>query len=81
MALRARNSLPIKHLNHISLVCKDLVQSVAFYRDVLGFVEIRRPQSFDFEGSWYAPPTTAFFARSWLEIRLVLARSPSFVQL
>jgi len=33
-------------------VCKDLDKSVAFYRDLLGFEEVRRPQSFDFEGSW-----------------------------
>ncbi|CAD7704645.1 unnamed protein product [Ostreobium quekettii] len=51
MALR-QGALPLKCLNHVSLVCKDLDKSVAFYRDLLGFEEVRRPQSFDFEGSW-----------------------------
>jgi catechol 2,3-dioxygenase-like lactoylglutathione lyase family enzyme len=27
--------------------------SLRFYTDVLGFVPIRRPGSFDFDGAWY----------------------------
>ena len=48
-------SLPLKSLNHISRNCRDLNASVNFYEHVLGFVPIKRPGSFDFDGSWYVP--------------------------
>ncbi|KAL6626845.1 hypothetical protein ACP70R_030571 [Stipagrostis hirtigluma subsp. patula] len=44
--------LPLASLNHISVVCRSLQSSVNFYRNVLGFVPIRRPGSFDFDGAW-----------------------------
>lgn len=43
--------LPITALHHISLVTRNTQRSVAFYRDVLGFREIKRP-NFDFSGAW-----------------------------
>ncbi|XP_010049979.2 uncharacterized protein LOC104438513 [Eucalyptus grandis] len=46
------NPLQLKSLNHISLVCRSLEKSISFYQNVLGFVPIRRPGSFDFEGAW-----------------------------
>mmetsp|Transcript_27675 Transcript_27675/g.70485 ORF Transcript_27675/g.70485 Transcript_27675/m.70485 type:complete len:216 (-) Transcript_27675:1062-1709(-) len=46
------NTLPLRALNHISRVCSDVKVSCAFYRDVLGFYEVKRPSSFDFEGAW-----------------------------
>ncbi|EXB67322.1 hypothetical protein L484_025804 [Morus notabilis] len=46
------NPLHLKSLNHISLVCRSLVESIDFYQNVLGFVPIRRPGSFDFDGAW-----------------------------
>lgn len=45
-------SLPLRSLNHISLVCRDVDASARFYRDVLGFVEVKRPSSLEFEGCW-----------------------------
>lgn len=45
--------LPLLSLNHVSYVCKSLAASVKFYEDVLGFVLVKRPSSFDFEGAWY----------------------------
>lgn len=41
-------------MNHISKVCSSIDASVAFYRDILGFIVIKRPQSFEesFEGCW-----------------------------
>ena len=39
--------------NHISIVCRSVEASLRFYTDVLGFVPIRRPGSFDFDGAWY----------------------------
>lgn len=49
--------LSLRSVNHISKVCSCLAASVAFYRDVLGFIVVKRPSSFDqsFEGCWCAP--------------------------
>lgn len=46
------NPLHLTSLNHISLVCRSVEQSIDFYQNVLGFVPIRRPGSFDFDGAW-----------------------------
>lgn len=46
------NPLRLKSVNHISLICKSVNESVAFYEKVLGFISIVRPGSFDFEGAW-----------------------------
>ena len=43
---------PPPPLTRSSRVCKDVNSSAQFYRDVLGFLEVQRPSSFDFEGSW-----------------------------
>ena len=43
--------LPIKSVNHIAHVTRDLAASRAFYCDVLGFHEIWRP-NFGFPGAW-----------------------------
>ncbi|XP_015958798.1 glyoxylase I 4 isoform X2 [Arachis duranensis] len=44
--------LPLLSLNHVSFVCKSVTESVQFYEDVLGFVLIKRPSSFKFQGAW-----------------------------
>lgn len=44
--------LPLLSLNHVSFICKSVRNSVRFYEEVLGFVLIKRPSSFDFEGAW-----------------------------
>ncbi|KAL6608298.1 hypothetical protein ACP70R_041361 [Stipagrostis hirtigluma subsp. patula] len=44
--------LPLASLNHISIVCRSVEESLRFYTEVLGFVPIRRPGSFDFDGAW-----------------------------
>jgi catechol 2,3-dioxygenase-like lactoylglutathione lyase family enzyme len=54
-------TIPLLSLNHVSFVCKSVSKSVRFYEDVLGFVLIKRPSSFDFEGAWYALILTCFF--------------------
>lgn len=43
--------LPLVKLHHVSRVTTRLEQAIAFYRDVLGFAEIPRP-NFDFRGAW-----------------------------
>lgn len=44
-------SLPLAHLHHLSYQVSDLEQSLAFYRDVLGFRPIARP-ALKFPGAW-----------------------------
>ncbi|KAJ1385693.1 Vicinal oxygen chelate [Sesbania bispinosa] len=44
--------LPLFSLNHVSFVCKSVSESVKFYENVMGFVLIKRPSSFKFEGAW-----------------------------
>ncbi|WRX27890.1 Glyoxalase/fosfomycin resistance/dioxygenase domain - like 6, partial [Theobroma cacao] len=46
------NPLHLKSLNHVSLVCRSVEESINFYQNILGFVPIRRPGSFDFNGAW-----------------------------
>ncbi|XP_039070827.1 metallothiol transferase FosB-like [Hibiscus syriacus] len=46
------NPLYLKSLNHISLVSRSVEESIDFYQNILGFVPIRRPGSFDFNGAW-----------------------------
>ncbi|GAB2269481.1 Glyoxylase I 4 [Dionaea muscipula] len=46
------NPLHLTSLNHISVVCKSVEESIDFYQNVLGFVPVRRPGSFDFNGAW-----------------------------
>lgn len=48
----SNKQMPLLSLNHVSFICKSVGRSVKFYEDVLGFVLIRRPSSFDFEGAW-----------------------------
>lgn len=43
--------LPIKSVNHLARTTRRLDESRSFYRDVLGFRELRRP-NFSFPGAW-----------------------------
>ncbi|KAM3306286.1 glyoxylase I 4 [Capsicum chacoense] len=45
-------ALPLLSLNHVSLLVKNVWNSVRFYEDVLGFCLIKRPSSFNFNGAW-----------------------------
>nr|GMD58169.1 lactoylglutathione lyase-like [Ipomoea batatas] len=45
-------ALPLLSLNHVSLLVKDVLSSVRFYEDVLGFCLVKRPSSFNFHGAW-----------------------------
>ncbi|XP_026390527.1 uncharacterized protein LOC113286018 [Papaver somniferum] len=44
--------LPLLSLNHISLLCRSLKTSIRFYQEILGFIMIKRPSSFGFDGAW-----------------------------
>ncbi|KAH6765871.1 Lactoylglutathione lyase / glyoxalase I family protein [Perilla frutescens var. hirtella] len=43
---------PLMALNHVSRVCRSVKESIEFYTKVLGFVLMKRPESFDFDGAW-----------------------------
>jgi len=43
--------LPIRSVNHVARLTRHLEESRAFYRDVLGFRELDRP-NFNFPGAW-----------------------------
>ena len=43
--------LPIQAVNHLAVVTRRLEASLRFYRDVLGFREVSRP-NFKFPGAW-----------------------------
>ncbi|KAF5753030.1 hypothetical protein HS088_TW01G00948 [Tripterygium wilfordii] len=45
-------ALPLLSLNHVSLLCRSVWASLQFYEEVLGFVLIKRPSSFNFNGAW-----------------------------
>ncbi|OVA05072.1 Glyoxalase/fosfomycin resistance/dioxygenase domain [Macleaya cordata] len=47
-----RMVMPLLSLNHVSFLCKSVSRSVRFYEQVLGFVLIKRPSSFNFQGAW-----------------------------
>jgi catechol 2,3-dioxygenase-like lactoylglutathione lyase family enzyme len=43
--------LPVTAVNHVAVTTRRLAESTAFYRDVLGFRPVARPE-FDFNGAW-----------------------------
>ncbi|WOL08994.1 hypothetical protein Cni_G17747 [Canna indica] len=45
-------ALPLASLNHISIVCRSVENSLEFYQNVLGFLPVQRPGSFKFDGAW-----------------------------
>nr|GMC67756.1 lactoylglutathione lyase-like [Ipomoea batatas] len=44
--------LPLLSLNHVSILVKDVWDSVRFYEDILGFCSVKRPSSLNFRGAW-----------------------------
>ena len=44
-------TLPLSAVNHVGITTRRVEQSKAFYRDVLGFREVSRP-NFNFRGAW-----------------------------
>lgn len=41
------------YIEHLAIIVTDLDRARRFYAEVLGFPEVRRPESFDFPGAWY----------------------------
>ncbi|XP_051135776.1 glyoxylase I 4 [Andrographis paniculata] len=50
--MKSGNPLQLSSVNHISLVCKSVQQSLDFYQNLLGFAPVRRPGSLKFDGAW-----------------------------
>ena len=47
----AAEPLPIGAVNHVGVMTRRVAESRRFYREVLGFREVSRP-NFDFDGAW-----------------------------
>lgn len=50
-------SLDVKHIDHVTLVVKDLERSRQFYVDLLGMQDVERP-NFGFPGLWFQAGST-----------------------
>lgn len=61
MKENAGNPLHLTSLNHVSLLCRSVDESMNFYNKVLGFIPIRRPESLNFEGAWYPLLALSFY--------------------
>jgi catechol 2,3-dioxygenase-like lactoylglutathione lyase family enzyme len=48
---QAAEPLPIGSVNHVGVMTSRVAESRRFYREVLGFREVSRP-NFDFDGAW-----------------------------
>jgi catechol 2,3-dioxygenase-like lactoylglutathione lyase family enzyme len=57
LAPTAGRAVGVKHIDHVTLVVKDLEESRRFYVEVLGMKEIRRP-AFSFAGLWFQAGAT-----------------------
>ncbi|KAG0583396.1 hypothetical protein M758_3G134600 [Ceratodon purpureus] len=49
---KEKHSLPLKSLNHVSRVCRNVHVTTHFYEKVLGFIPIVRPGALKFDGAW-----------------------------
>jgi glyoxylase I family protein len=58
--------LPLKNLHHVAVATRDPEASIAFYRDVLGFAPLERP-NFNFRGAW--------LFRNGLQVHIIENRS------
>ena len=45
-------ALSLRSLDHVSRVCRDVNATSEFYCEILGFLPVKRPSSFDFDGQW-----------------------------
>uniref|UniRef100_A0A7I4EBV2 VOC domain-containing protein n=1 Tax=Physcomitrium patens TaxID=3218 RepID=A0A7I4EBV2_PHYPA len=49
---KEKHTLPLKSLNHVSRVCRNVHATTHFYEKVLGFIPIVRPGALKFDGAW-----------------------------
>ncbi|XP_024364361.1 glyoxylase I 4 [Physcomitrium patens] len=49
---KEKKTLPLKSLNHVSRVCRNVHITTRFYEKVLGFIPIVRPDALKFDGAW-----------------------------
>lgn len=50
-------AIKVLHIDHVTLIVKDVQASRRFYVDLLGMEEVARP-AFDFEGAWFRAGAT-----------------------
>ena len=51
--------MPLLDLHHVAIKSKNLEETIAFYRDVLGMKQVERPE-FSFPGAWFEMEDTMF---------------------
>lgn len=52
------NGIGASFIEHVAIIVTDLDLARDFYARVLGLVEVARPESFDFPGTWYQVGST-----------------------
>lgn len=52
------NGIGAAFIEHVAIIVTDLERARDFYGRVLGLIEVARPESFDFPGTWYQIGTT-----------------------
>ena len=50
---RSGGPLPVSSVNHLSLLCSSVEKSSSFYKDILGFIPVKRPGALGSRGAWY----------------------------
>ena len=50
---RSGGPLPVSSVNHLSLLCSSVEKSLSFYKDILGFIPVKRPGALGSRGAWY----------------------------
>lgn len=48
--------MKIGGLGHLAIRTDDLAKTLSFYKDAMGFVEVKRPSGLTFPGAWLALP-------------------------
>ena len=57
MSVDADFQIRVRHIDHVTLVVRDLHASRQFYLGLLGMTEVPRP-AFNFEGAWFQAGAT-----------------------
>ena len=50
---RSSGPLPVSSVNHLSMLCSSVEKSSSFYKDILGFIPVKRPGALGSRGAWY----------------------------
>jgi len=57
MPVDSQNQIRVRHIDHVTLVVRDVNASRRFYVELLGMTEVPRP-AFSFDGAWFQAGAT-----------------------